>query len=350
MLKNCPNCHQPVLEKDNICSNCGFNLEKYRQTFFATGDVNASKTKEETPKPRRRAAYQQEFYPDKQNEVVKKIILWLRTNAMIVFLTGIILMVLTSFSPTLGWVTLIILLIWLYFVCDRSNEIEQYIVDRRLTELVNRSGSRVFNSFEDRENNAKTKRSEFIEHHPKVSQKLAQRHGRRIRLNYVQLSVIIMAAISLIVVFSGSGASVSELTNLEQVSISRVILTLATKSLGNGGTLTQALILFGIWLILALVPLFIIFAVLENTKKGKVKAFICSLIETAMLIFVVFKLTSVNTSAGMISQLANQFTSYVVTIGVAAYLLILSSIMTTILSCYNIFKKTDEGLNEEPKK
>ena len=97
-MTTCPNCGQSVTKDDEICPNCGFNLKKYRDTFFE--DDSEKKSVQLQPK---RAQYREEFRPKKQNTTIQKMIAWVRSNATIVFLLGVVLLVIMSFSRALGW-------------------------------------------------------------------------------------------------------------------------------------------------------------------------------------------------------------------------------------------------------
>ncbi|NRN80865.1 hypothetical protein IMAU30115_00779 [Lactobacillus helveticus] len=78
-MTTCPNCGQAINEKDDICPNCGFNLKKNRDNFFTDQHI---KTKYESDNEGQqiisRAAYRAEFYPEKQNSTVQRMIAWVK--------------------------------------------------------------------------------------------------------------------------------------------------------------------------------------------------------------------------------------------------------------------------------
>lgn len=160
--------------------------------------------------------------------------------------------------------------------------------------------------------------------------------GRKHHFNYVQISVILTALVSLIVLFTDSGASFYT----QRMSISNVLFSLAGRLLSSGATSWYALILYVVWLLLFLFPIFIIYNVLKNTKASQTLAFFLSLIESVFLIYIVFQMSSaVDASTGVLAQLTSQLMSYAVSLGASAYFMILASVLTTILAGYNLFKK-----------
>ncbi|MBA1393002.1 hypothetical protein EQ500_03820, partial [Lactobacillus sp. XV13L] len=149
-MTTCPNCGQRIADTDEICPKCHFNLQKYRDAFFANEHQQAKHENDETGKRiASRKVYRQEFYPKKQNQVVQKMLEWIHANSMIVFLLGVLLLIIMSFSRSFGWISFFVLLVWLYFVCVRTDKIERYTADRRLTEKVNQVCSNMFNNVED---------------------------------------------------------------------------------------------------------------------------------------------------------------------------------------------------------
>lgn len=148
------------------------------------------------------------------------------------------------------------------------------------------------------------------------------------------------ALISLIVLFTDSGASVSAVSYTQKMSISNVIFSLAGRLLSSGSNSFEALILYIVWLLLLLFPIFIIYNILKNTKGSQILSFILSLIETVFLIYIVYKMSSsVRASTGVLAQITSQLISYAVSIGTSAYFLLLASVLTTGLSGFNIFKR-----------
>lgn len=340
-MTTCPNCGKLVGKDDDVCKNCGFNLKKYRDDFF-TDNYNIEKDDEPDAagKVTSRAAYRREFYPTKQNTVVQKMIAWVRANATIVFLLGVLLLIIMSFSRPLGWLSFFGLMAWLFIVCERSQKIEQCTADRRLTEKVNQVGSNVFNSIESGSSKIRSKGQKFEENHPKVEKDVKKVKESRLRnFGYVQLSVVLTAFISLIVMFSGSGAEGVGGLYQQRVSISKLLLDFAGRLL-SGQNSGYAAVVYVVWLLLILFPIWIIYNILKNNRSSQFLAFILSLIETIFLCYLIYRLSSVQRAdTGVLSQLTSQLLTYAISIGASAYFLVISSIMTTVLSAYNLFRR-----------
>lgn len=343
-MTTCPNCGQQINENDEICPNCGFNLKKYRDDFFTDQHQKAKfEQPNEGEKIISRAAYREEFIPEKQNTTVQRMIAWIRKNATLVFLLGVFLLILMSFSRTAGWISFFALLVWLYVVCDRKEKIEQYTVDQRLTQKLDQVGSNIFNRVDAGEVKVKQRNQEFVQKHPRVENHVREiKDGRKHHFNYIQLSVILTALISLIVLFTDSGASVSAVGYTQRMSISNVLFSLAGRLLSSGTTSWYAIILYGVWLLLFLIPIFIIYNILKNTKGSQMLAFVLSLIESVFLIYMVLEMTrAVHASSSVLAQLTSQFLSYAVSLGASTYFMILASVLTTILAGYNLFKRNE---------
>ncbi|WP_075917338.1 zinc ribbon domain-containing protein [Lactobacillus acidophilus] len=340
-MTTCPNCGHKISDTDDICPNCGFNLKKYRDDFFTDKHQKAKyEEPDEVEKIASRAAYREEFSPEKQNSTVQRMIAWVRKNATIVFLLGVFLLILMSFSRAVGWICFLILMVWLFIVCDRKEKIEQYTADKRLTQKLNQVGSNIFNRVDEHEDKVKTRGREFVQKHPRVETQVREiRRQRQHRYSYIQLSVILTALISLIVLFTDSGAAVSAVSYTQKMSISNVIFSLAGRLLSSGMNSFEALVLYIVWLLLFLFPIFIIYNILKNTKSSQVLAFILSLLETVFLIYIVYKMSStMRASTGVLAQITSQLITYAVSIGASSYFLMLASILTTGLSGFNIFK------------
>ena len=337
-MTTCPNCGHKISETDDICPNCGFNLKKYRDDFFTDQHQKAKfEEPDEGEKIISRAAYREEFIPEKQNTTVQRMIAWVRKNATLVFLLGVLLLILMSFSRAAGWTGFLALMVWLYIVCDRKDKIEQYTVDKRLTQKINQMGSKVFNRIDKREDQIKKRNAVFAQNHPRVENQVREiKNVRKHHFNYVQISVIFTALVSLIVLFTDSGAS----AYTQRMSISNVLFGLAGRLLSSGVTSWYALILYIVWLLLFLFPIFIIYNILKNTKASQTLAFFLSLIESIFLIYMIFQISSAaHASTGVLAQLTSQLMSYAVSLGASAYFMILASVLTTILAGYNLFKK-----------
>lgn len=347
-MLTCPNCGQKITEDDDICPNCGFNLKKYRNDFFTDQHQKARLEKPgDAKKMASRLAYRQEFYPERQNTTVQKIIAWVRNNATIVFLLGIVLLIVMSFSRSLGWICFLVLLVWLFIVCDRADKIERYTADRRLTDKINQLGSNMFNSVEARNEKIRLRRQNFAKDHPRVGQHFTKAKQRRVlHYSYVQLSVVLTAVISLIVFFSGSGASVADITYTGKMSISKVLLSLANRLLASGQTAVNAVLIYATWLLLILFPVLIVFNIFKNQKSSQWLALILSLLETIFLLYVVFRMSNVErANSGILKQLTSQLITYAVSIGASTYFLVLASVITTILCIFNLYQQNKKDLN-----
>lgn len=335
-MNTCPNCGHEVAEQDNVCPTCGFNLKKYHEDFFVKEDTDG--------KPVSRKAYRKETKQSKSdlpNNVMQKMITWIHVNSTIVFLLGVFLLIVMSFSRSLGWIAFFALLVWLFIVCDRADKIERYTADQRLTEQINQTGSHLFNSVEENSQKFRSQSKKFQKSHPKVEDHVEKvKEVKTRRFSYIQLSVVLTAFISLIVLFSGSGAAVAGSFYSEKMSISKVLLSLAGRLISSGQTAIYALIFYLVWLLLIVFPIVIIYNVFKNTKKSQWISFIFSLIETVFLIYIIFKMSSsVRASTGIFKQLTSQLITYAVSVGASTYFLILASVMTTGLSGYNLFNK-----------
>lgn len=338
-MTTCPNCGQSITDNDKICPNCHFNLQKYRDTFFTDRHEAANYEDEQTAKKiASREVYRQEFYPKKQNLTIKKMLQWLNLNSMIVILLGIALLIIMSFSRSIGWICFFALLVWLYAVCARAAKIERYTVDERLTEKVNQVGSNLFNNFEDSKQKVKAKRpASKGERRLEEGAATVKKH-----FSYVQLLVILMAVINLIVLFTGSGASVTDISYSGKMSITRVTFGLAGRLFSSNETMLWGVIVCVIWLLILLFPLFITYYTLKDTVRGRQIAFALSFVETLFLLYLIYHMSnSTLSNTGILKNITSQLLLYAVSIGASTYFLILSSVMMTILLGYNLFKKNN---------
>lgn len=347
-MNTCPNCNHPLQGDEDKCPYCSFNLKKYREEFFTDQHQTAKKErKDEGARIASRAVYRQEFYPKKQNTVVASMISWLRENATIAFLLAVLLLIITSFSAALGWIVFFALLIWLYIVCDRNRgKIQRYTADRRLTEKVNQVGSNVFNSFDDQEKKIREKHQHFENQHPQLHEKKVRRQeeqeeNSKGKLEYVQLTAIVTSFLSLIILFTGSGASVSEAAWGQRATISHILLDLANRLLSSNAS--EAMVVYLIWLLLIFLPIFTIINLLRRQLKNKIWALSLSLLENVGLIYFILKtFRGQSAGKGMLSQITNQLLADVVSIGTSTYFLLLTSLLTTILILYNFFQKNKQ--------
>lgn len=330
-MTTCPNCGRLISDNDKICPKCHFDLQKYRDTFFTD---QYQKTNYENKKTGEsivnRKLYRQQFYPEKQNPIVKKMLQWMHNNSMIVFLLGIALLVIMSFSRSIGWICFFSLLIWLYLVCVKAKKVERYTVDERLTEKVNQICSNMFNSVEESSQrvHSKSKTHDRDEH-------LARKH-----FSYVQLLVLLMAVINLVVIFTGSGASFSDVTYTGKMSLTRVTFRLVGHLFSSSATQLSGVLLCFLWALIVIWPVIIIYTTLKDGNNHRLIAFTLSLVESVFLIYLIFKLPTLTlTKGGILKNISNEILLYAVSIGASTYFLVLSSIMTTVLTGYNLFKE-----------
>ena len=334
-MTTCPNCGRPITDEDVTCPNCHFDLQKYRETFFTDRHQKANFEDEKTgQKIASRKVYRQEFYPEKQNSVIERMLQWIHVNSMIAFLLGIVLLILMSFSRSFGWICFFALLVWLYFVCSREEKIDRYTVDERLTQKINQIGSNMFNDVAESKEKVKAK--------SRLTQKNSAAKttvNKNKHFSYVQLLVVLMAVINLIVLFTGSGASVLDVTYGQKMSITGVIFRLAGRLFSSNATLLSGVLLCIIWLIIVLIPLFIIYHTMRDTKKSRIIAFLLSLIETIFLIYVIYRMSNTSLSnRGILHSITSQLLLYAVSVGASTYFLILANVMTTGLTGYNLFR------------
>ena len=334
-MTTCPNCGRPITDEDVTCPNCHFDLQKYRETFFTDRHQKANFEDEKTgQKIASRKVYRQEFYPEKQNSVIERMLQWIHVNSMIAFLLGIVLLILMSFSRSFGWICFFALLVWLYFVCSREEKIDRYTVDERLTQKINQIGSNMFNDVAESKEKVKAKSRLTQRNSAAKTTVIKKKH-----FSYVQLLVVLMAVINLIVLFTGSGASVLDVTYGQKMSITGVIFRLAGRLFSSNVTLLSGVLLCIIWLIIVLIPLFIIYHTMRDTKKSRIIAFLLSLIETIFLIYVIYRMSNTSLSnRGILHSITSQLLLYAVSVGASTYFLILANVMTTGLTGYNLFR------------
>lgn len=338
-MTTCPNCGRPVNDADKVCPECHFNLQKYRDAFLTEQPhENSGETKDErTAKIASREDYCQEFYPKKQNLVIQKMLQWIHVNSMIVFLLGIALLIIMSFSRSIGWICFFALIVWLYAVCVRTAKIDRYTVDERLTEKVNQVGSDLFNNVADSKQKVKAKKRSTDR--KQGGDELAATPVKK-HFNYPQLLVILLAVINLIVLFTGSGASVSDFTYSGKMSITRVAFGLAGRLFASSTTLISGIVVCVLWLLIVLFPIFIIYHTLKDTVKSRRIAFALSLIESLFLIYLIYLMSNSQLSGtGLLKNITTELLIYAVSVGTSTYFVVLSSIMMTILSGYNLLRK-----------
>lgn len=327
----CPNCGEDVKSTDKQCPNCHFDLEKFRNEFF-TGQ-NQTRNESSDNRQKQETRFVKMIEPKKQNSTIASMINWIQVNSMIVFVVGIILLILTSFSPSLGWSCFFALLIWLFIVCDKNKGkvTEQYTVDQRLTEHVNKVGSDVVNSFEEGENRVKAHRQKIdnkLGRDPEAIKKVVKQ-----KRTATQLGVVLIAVLNLLLVFSGPFSS-GMMQGYQTLSISKALLSIGRF---NGKYL---LIGYGMWLLLVGVPIAIIILTIRNGKNNKRIVFLLSLIESIVLVICAVELIFMNagSSLGITNNAATnsveiqRIVANAISFGVSTYLLFVSSILLTVVA------------------
>lgn len=327
----CPNCGEDVKSTDKQCPNCHFDLEKFRNEFFTGQNQTRNESSDNRQKQETRSV--KKIAPKKQNSTIASMINWIQVNSMIVFVVGIILLILTSFSPSLGWSCFFALLIWFFIVCDKNKGkvTEQYTVDQRLTEHVNKVGSDVVNSFEEGENRVKAHRQKIdnkLGRDPEAIKKVVKQ-----KRTATQLGVVLIAVLNLLLVFSGPFSS-GMMQGYQTLSISKALLSIGRF---NGKYL---LIGYGMWLLLVGVPIAIIILTIRNGKNNKRIVFLLSLIESIVLVICAVELIFMNagSSLGITNNAAansveiQRIVANAISFGVSTYLLFVSSILLTVVA------------------
>lgn len=317
---NCPNCNHPVKGTDVNCPNCGFNLKKFREEFFSKNKSSDQSSHVSTQTTRtRREALAKNYQPKKPNSTVEAMIKWIKLNSMIVFLVGIVLLILMSISRPLGWFIFFALMIWLFIVCDKNQNPEQYFADKRLTQKVNQISSNLVNDIQDKEGRLRENRSNLV---APVS----------VSHTPAQWGLVLMALLSLIVVFFGPFSAASG-GIFHKHSISITLLSIA----GMGGK--YSLIGYSLWLVVIGIPIAIIVVTVKNRKHNQQVAFLLSLAETIILFIYAFELIFLNAGhkLGITTTVANslklhQMMENAISFGISTYLLFISSILTTVLA------------------
>lgn len=308
-MKNCPNCGKLIDQAENKCPNCGQSLTEIKT----------------------RAAYRAEFKPEKENSTVQKMLEWIRQNATLVFLLGVLLLILMNFSYLLGWLGFFGLMLLLYVVSKRADKIERYTVDKQLTAFLDQIFSNTFNRVDRHKEKIRHKNEEFENAHPHVKEHVEKlRKTRNYRISLWQLSVILTALIDFVLLFYSPSTG---------TMIVQIIWSFAGQLLSSNKTFLYALIVYLILIVLILVPIVIISKIFKNTKKSRIFAMILSLLQSIVLIYAAFHLTQAQVTASQFNQITRQLLTNVVSLGACAYLLILDSLITTVLSVINLFKQ-----------
>lgn len=313
---NCPNCGQQIDEKDAICPKCGFDIQEFREKFSLDEDVS-----------------RKDFEQTSTNPVVEKMIKWFKENPIIVFMTGLALLVVTSLSVPAGWLLFFALMIWLYIACSKNAQVKQYDVDKNMTVLLSNLGSEAVNKANAEKEEVLQKEHTYLQKHPKYEQKLEKSKSKRGKLGHLGLSLLIVEVFYLIVFFSD--ASLTAAGN--GLSISAILLIVA-RTLSTFGARQWGLLLYLLWLVQIIWPILIIHQTIKSTKSSKLIAFVLCLLESAFFIYMSVHLSSIQAaSTGFLRVITTQLKQYMIGIGISSYLITFLSILATGLSLFNLF-------------
>lgn len=301
----CRNCQKEMPADSKYCPYCGF---------------------ENKPQLARREDY---HHGSRQNNsTITAMIKWLHNNTTIVFLTGVGLMILVSFSRPFGWFVFFALLIWLFIVCEKNGaDNNQYTADKRLTEDVSHLSARVVNNVENDK--------ERLQRRHRDSEPVARVRKRR---TGIQVALLLMALFSLLVLFFGPFASYSTLGLNSNASIARSLLSIG----GRGGS--YLLTGYGLLLLLIVAPCLIIWLTLKDGHHYRWLIFTISMVETVLLVYIAFRLIMMDQGANIGSGAAtvsgtgrlNQITTNAISFGISSYLMFLASVLTSFLAGKNL--------------
>lgn len=315
-MKRCPECGRLIKIDAQVCDFCGY---KYTQT---ESDI--------TGEPRQtRAQYHEKSRSDADEAesktslsfavTCKKMLEWIHQNSNIALVIWLVLMIFTSIVPELGWTALLLLTGWLFYICRNSNQIKQYTADKNLQK-----------DFESSTNKAEQRAKVVRQKHPKLeervekfkanSQKIKKTHG-----SIYRWGALLTSLLGLILFFAKSGMT---------GSISRALLQYANNQYASS-QMGFAVVIYLVWLYLVLNPIFIAYRLLKGMKQT---AFILSLIQTVLLLGLIFY----GNKAGTVSvygQLTKQLIATASAVGTFYYMLIFTSILTTGLCFMNIFSR-----------
>lgn len=331
---NCPNCNHPVKETDESCPNCNFNLKKFRSEFFSNDNSQHQSDNVSVRTTRtRREALAKNYQPKKPNSTIEAMIKWIKVNSMIVFCVGVLLLIIMSISRPLGWFAFFALMIWLFIVCDKNQNPEQYFADKRLTQKVNQVSSDLVNEIQDKENKVRKRRIQQAPDHEAVVKKSH---------TPAQWGLVLMALLSLIVVFFGPFSAATG-GSFQKHSISATLLSIA----GMGGK--YSLIGYSLWLIIVAIPITIIVITVKNKKHNQQLTFVLSLVETIILFIYAFELIFLNaghklgiTATVTSNMKIHQMMENAISFGISTYLLFISSILTTVLASKSLQWKKEK--------
>ena len=198
------------------------------------------------------------------------------------------------------------------------------------SDLVNKVGSDVVNSFEEGENKVKARRQKIddkLGRDPEVIKKVIRQ-----KRTATQLGVILIAVLNLLLVFNGPFSS--GMNGYQSASISRTLLSIGRF---NG---KYIFIGYGMWLLLVGVPIAIIILTIKNGKNNKKLVFFLSLIESIILVVCAVELIFMNAglSLGITNNQAinsmeiQRIVTNAISFGVSTYLLFVSSILLTVVA------------------
>lgn len=252
-----------------------------------------------------------------QNDTVLLMVEWIKHNAVLVFVLGIVLMIITSIIAFMGWAVLVCLLMLLYFICANEKIAEEYTVDRKLEEKVDVVGSSLVNSVEN----------------SRISNRYRRyRQSTREPRTWLQWGVIAMALICLVTIFYGPFAS-DALSVVQGHTISNTLLF----AFNRFSALHYRLIAWVMWLFIVAIPITIIIITLKNIKHNREFAFVLSLLETIVLLIWLFELVFLNVGIkvglGTITgSRLYRIQTNIISFGVSAYLLIVASCITSVVT------------------
>ena len=357
-MKKCPNCGQALTGQEKTCPNCGFNVEKYRRDYFTEeavaenverSEVNreeADRSLEKEPADKlSRSAYRQKQEQNAftGNPTVEKMIQWMRDNTTIAFLVGVGLLIIMSFSRSLGWTAFAVSMALLIWTGHRDSQGE-YTADRNLTEYIRNGASKVFNAFDEKESEIEEKNEDFSQAHPKFEAKVKKKTKKSRNFGIIQFSILLTSLITLVLLFLGTGF----VTSSSKLTVASVFFEVANRQIA-AGKIVPALILYLFLAVFLLLPVFIMLAVSQNTRVSRVRAFALSLVESLVLIYLFYQLAQTTSAASYLSQAVSSLKSYAVAIGISGYLLILVSCLNTVLAGINMFQpmvKPEENSEE----
>lgn len=259
----------------------------------------------------------------KKRKPLDKVTDWISQNGMIILVVALIIILLMSASRPLGFTALVIGVILIYVMVQTQPEEHESKLNKQISTRIDYVGKRMSNNLEERVASPQNPSAE--------RQKLDDRVGG-LNLN---LLVILMAAITLILVFYGPFAT-TEVFGLEsKTSIYQTSLVIAQTGMN------AAIMSYGFLTIVIGGPIAIILLTLSKRKHTKLWSFIISAVESIVLIAVMASLIYLmNTveEGSLVSifstKLAN-ILNMTVGFGISSYLLLVSSLVTSVTAALN---------------